>query len=63
MQIEPEFFSDRELGLVFAAFTVAYGLFEVVTGHWGDRYGSLSAPRIVIWWSLFTAATGGPATG
>jgi MFS transporter, ACS family, glucarate transporter len=55
--------SDRELGLVFAAFTVAYGLFEVVTGHWGDRYGSRSVlTRIVIWWSLFTALTG-TATG
>jgi MFS family permease len=55
--------TDGELGLVFAAFTVAYGLFEVVTGHWGDRYGSRSVlTRIVIWWSLFTALTGS-ATG
>lgn len=55
--------SDRQLGLVFAAFTVAYGLFEVVTGHWGDRYGSRSVlTRIVIWWSVFTALTGA-ATG
>ena len=49
------------LGLVFAAFTVAYGLFEVVTGHWGDRYGSRSVlTRIVIWWSVFTALTERP---
>jgi MFS family permease len=51
--------SDRELGIVFAAFTVAYGLFEVVTGHWGDKFGSRRVlTRIVIWWSVFTALTG-----
>lgn len=55
--------SDTEMGYVFAAFTVAYGLFEVVTGHWGDRFGSRSVlTRIVLWWSAFTALTG-TATG
>src|SRR5438445_5852655 len=41
------------------AFIVAYCLFEVPTGNWGDRFGSrLVIARIVIWWSLFTALTG-----
>lgn len=53
-------FSDFAMGFVFSAFTVAYGLFEVITGHWGDRYGSRGVlTRIVVWWSVFTALTGG----
>ena len=42
-----------------SAFTLAYGLFEVPTGRWGDRYGSRGVlARIVVWWSAFTALTG-----
>ncbi|MDX1947842.1 MAG: MFS transporter [Pirellulaceae bacterium] len=41
------------------AFILAYCIFEVPTGHWGDRYGSRGViARIVIWWSLFTMLTG-----
>jgi MFS transporter, ACS family, glucarate transporter len=51
--------SQTEMGFVFGAFTVAYGLFEVPTGRWGDRYGSRGVlTRIVLWWSAFTALTG-----
>jgi MFS family permease len=51
--------SHTDMGLVFGAFTLAYGLFEVPTGRWGDRYGSRGVlTRIVLWWSLFTALTG-----
>ena len=51
--------SKTQMGFVFGAFTIAYGLFEVVTGRWGDRYGSRGVlTRIVIWWSAFTALTG-----
>ena len=51
--------SDTRMGLVLMAFTLAYGLFEVPTGRWGDRFGSRGVlGRIVIWWSLFTALTG-----
>jgi MFS transporter, ACS family, glucarate transporter len=51
--------SEKQMGLVFAAFTVAYGLFEIPTGSWGDRYGSRGVlTRIVLWWSVFTALTG-----
>jgi MFS family permease len=51
--------SESQLGIVFGAFTLAYGLFEVITGHWGDRYGSRRVViRIVLWWSAFTALTG-----
>src|SRR5580704_14074096 len=32
--------SAKQLSYVFVAFTIAYCLFEVPTGHWGDRYGS-----------------------
>lgn len=49
---------NRHMGWVLAAFTLAYGLFEVPTGYWGDRYGSRRIlTRIVIWWSAFTALT------
>ena len=57
----------RDLGLtpvqmsfVFSAFTLAYGLFEIPTGWWGDRVGTRRVlTRIVIWWSIFTMATAG----
>ena len=55
--------SDTALGFVHAAFTLAYALFEIPTGRWGDRYGSRGVlTRIVVWWSFFTALTGA-ATG
>jgi MFS family permease len=55
----------RDLGLskvrmsfVFSAFTLAYALFEIPTGWWGDRAGTRKVlTRIVIWWSAFTIAT------
>jgi sugar phosphate permease len=51
--------SKTEMGFVFGAFTVAYGLFEIPTGRWGDRFGSRGVlTRIVLWWSAFTALTG-----
>ena len=55
--------TNWQLSWVFGAFTLAYGLFEVPTGGWADRYGSrLVLTRIVVWWSVFTALTGA-ATG
>src|SRR5262249_41654997 len=51
--------SHTAMGFVLGAFTVAYGLFEIPTGHWGDRYGSRGVlTRIVLWWSVFTVLTG-----
>ena len=51
--------SNFAMGFVISAFTVAYGLFEVPTGHWGDKYGSRGVlTRIVLWWSAFTVLTG-----
>jgi MFS family permease len=51
--------SHTRMSIVFGAFILAYGLFEVPTGHWGDRYGSRGVLiRIVLWWSAFTALTG-----
>jgi MFS family permease len=57
----------RDLGLsrvqmswVFSVFTLAYGLFEIPTGHWGDKIGTRAVlTRIVIWWSSFTMITAG----
>ncbi len=55
--------TNTEIGYALGAFTIAYGLFEVPTGRWGDRFGSRGVlTRIVVWWSLFTALTGA-ATG
>jgi MFS family permease len=51
--------SNGEMSLVLMAFTLAYGLFEVPTGHWGDRIGARAVlTRIALWWSVFTALTG-----
>jgi len=50
--------SDMEMGFVFSAFTLAYGLFEIPTGWWGDKIGTRAVlTRIVIWWSTFTILT------
>src|SRR5260370_20265307 len=59
-QIEEELgITHTEMGFVFGAFTVAYGLFEIPTGRWGDRFGSRGVlTRIVLWWSAFTVLTG-----
>lgn len=44
---------------VLMAFTLAYGLFEIPTGRWGDRIGGRRVlTRISLWWSAFTALTG-----
>jgi MFS transporter, ACS family, glucarate transporter len=56
----------KELGLsrpqmawALSAFGIAYALFEIPGGWLGDRLGSRRVlMRIVIWWSVFTAATG-----
>src|SRR2546427_5453634 len=50
--------SDVEMGKIFSAFILAYGLFQLPGGWLGDRFG----PRVVltgsiILWSLFTALT------
>jgi len=50
--------SKSQMGWVFSAFTAAYALFEIPTGHWGDRIGTRRVlTRIVVWWSSFTIAT------
>jgi MFS family permease len=51
--------SELEFAWVFAAFGLAYALFEVPSGWLGDRLGPRRVLcRIVLWWSLFTALTG-----
>src|SRR5271155_1745974 len=51
--------SEGQKGIIFGAFTIAYSLFEIPAGRWGDRYGSRRImTRIVLWWSFFTALTG-----
>lgn len=48
-----------QMSLVFSAFTLAYGLFEMPTAWWADRIGSRKVlTRIVAWWSAFTMLTG-----
>src|SRR6187455_2408486 len=58
--IQSEFhLSDSQFGWVFTAFTFAYAIFEIPGGWLGDRFGPRKVlMRIVVWWSLFTAATG-----
>jgi len=51
--------SHTAMGFVFGSFTLAYGLFQVPTGHWGDRFGSRSVLAGMVWiWSLLTMITG-----
>lgn len=51
--------ATRRMSWVFSAFVAGYLLLEVPMGWLGDRLGSRRVLfRIVLWWSLFTAATG-----
>jgi len=51
--------SDSQIGYVFSIYTVAYALFEVPGGWLVDRFGARwMLTRIVVGWSLMTAATG-----
>lgn len=51
--------SMTEVSAIFSAFILSYGVFEIPTGHWGDRVGTRRVlARIVAWWSVFTVATG-----
>jgi len=52
-------FNKEDMSLIFAAFSLAYGLFEIPGGWMGDRFGPRKTlMRVVLMWSLFTAATG-----
>ncbi len=63
VQARAKLANDRvteRMGWVFSAFVAGYLLFEVPGGWLGDRWGARAAIfRIVLCWSLFTAATGG----
>ena len=49
----------KEMGWAFSAFLWAYALFEIPGGWLGERIGPRRVlMRVVLWWSLFTAATG-----
>ena len=51
--------SKEGWGWVIAAFSLSYGLLEIPSGAWGDRFGHRAVlTRIVVWWSAFTALTG-----
>ena len=58
--VQSEFrLSESQLGLLFAAFALAYSAFEVPSGWLGDVFGPRrTLIRIVLWWSVFTALTG-----
>ncbi len=51
--------SNEQMGYVFAASTLAYGLFGVLGGWLGDLFGPRRVlASMVLLWSFFTAATG-----
>ncbi len=51
--------NDLQMGLIFSVFTFAYAVFEIPGGWLADRFGPhLMMARVVVWWSLLTAATG-----
>jgi ACS family glucarate transporter-like MFS transporter len=59
-EIAQEFqLSNSQMGVLMSVFGLAYMLFEVPGGWLADRFGPRSLlSYIVLWWSLFTAATG-----
>jgi MFS family permease len=51
--------SSFQMGLVFAAFGITYAACEIPSGWLCDRFGArLLLTRVVILWSILTAATG-----
>ncbi len=55
--------STERWGWVLGAFILSYGIFEIPSGAWGDRWGHRGVlSRIVLWWSVFACLTGA-ATG
>jgi sugar phosphate permease len=51
--------SPAQMGLVFSAFGFTYAAFEMPSGWLCDRFGARRLlTRIILLWSLFTAATG-----
>jgi MFS family permease len=51
--------SPAQMGLVFSAFGITYAACEIPSGWLCDRFGARRLlTRVVIWWSVFTAATG-----
>jgi MFS family permease len=51
--------SDSKIGWISLAFSLGYAVFEIPTGHMGDRFGwRKTMMRICIAWSIFTALTG-----
>jgi MFS family permease len=58
MQVELSL-TASQMGLAFSAFAWAYALFEIPGGWLGDQIGPRRVLlRVVILWSVFTAATG-----
>src|SRR4051812_4639646 len=46
--------SETDKAFILNAFALAYALFEIPAGRWGDRFGSRGVlTRIVVWWSIF----------
>jgi ACS family glucarate transporter-like MFS transporter len=51
--------APSQWGLVVGAFTLGYALFEIPGGMMADRWGArVTLTRIVLFWSVFTYATG-----
>jgi MFS family permease len=51
--------TEWDKSVILNAFALAYAIFEIPAGRWGDRFGSRGVlTRIVVWWSIFTALTG-----
>src|ERR1700722_2793342 len=51
--------NDKQMGLAFGAFALAYALFEIPSVWMGDKWGPRRVlMRIVVWWSVFPTLTG-----
>src|ERR1700754_1351602 len=52
-------FPIETMGLVLSCYQIAYAVFQIPGGWFGDRVGPrVALASVVVWWSFFTFLTG-----
>jgi MFS transporter, ACS family, glucarate transporter len=52
-------FPIEKVGLIMSCYAIAYAVFQIPGGWFGDRVGPrIALASVVVWWSIFTVITG-----